>query len=1120
MALSAATARSGRAKGKSVTREARARPSGNGSGALAPTLVKAVGRKGKNRVLREGEVLLEQGDTSHDCYVVLDGRLDVVLDGNGAGEVRVATAEAGDVVGEIAALSGDGRSATVRAAERSRIRQLPASAVRSALADDATLAEEIARVATERLRHTQLLEHLLRLFPGVSSEALAAVGALAEWRSLRAGEQLFTQDEPGEDAFLVVTGRLRALARDRRSTDVAIGEAGPGELVGELALIDGSPRSASVLAVRDTHLVRLTRTGFEELIQRFPQAGLETAKTILRRARTAAPAPVPLSVAVIPITPRADVDALLERVTAALDGVRVVGSADADEELGVPGIAQSGDEELGTLRLGYWLEESAARASMLVLRVDDDLTPWTARVLRSADRVVLVADARDDPTPGPAERALWTLLSGGAHAEVNLALVHPPDTALPSGTARWLDARDVARHYHLCAGDDVTHRRLARFLSGTASSVVFGGGGARGFAHLGVIRVLDELGADIDMVAGTSVGAVMAIGPAMGWTPGKIRETALAHFDKVLDYTLPSVSLLRGERISSKLRATVGDADIADLWLPYFCVSTNLTHPGTVIHDRGPLVQAVRASIAIPGVLPPVPYGGELLVDGGVLDNVPVGEMRRRNPHGRILAVDIAPIEGPSARRDYGLAVSGVRAWLDRRRGDGPPSLVSTLIRSSLVASIRDRNRAVDEGAADLYIHVPIPDSGRLDFSGGQAIADDAAGAVRPVLEQWVRGESEEPYVVIESHGNSPAGAAGAKSRRGRVHGVLLLTLRDLQYRSTRFAAVVAGTAVVLALLFLMTGLVEQFHREPRDTVASFGAAAWVLREGATGAFTSAATIDAATSDVIADPSAAPLIAGRHAMRGSPTGPEADIVVVGFRSGRLGQPRVADGRLPGSPNEVVVDETADVGIGDTAHVGSSQYNVVGTTRRTTMFAGMPVVFMPLEGAQALLYRGANLASAVLVGDVPETLPPGLVAMSPDAVADDALRPLERSISSVNLIRVLLWFVAALIVGTMVYLSALERTGDVAVLKALGGSTGQMVVSIALQGALIALAAALAAAVLQRLLVPVFPLHVVVPTRALYQVPGIAVVVALLAGVVGVRKAVRVDPALAFSGAAA
>jgi putative ABC transport system permease protein len=332
---------------------------------------------------------------------------------------------------------------------------------------------------------------------------------------------------------------------------------------------------------------------------------------------------------------------------------------------------------------------------------------------------------------------------------------------------------------------------------------------------------------------------------------------------------------------------------------------------------------------------------------------------------------------------------------------------------------------------------------------------------------------------------------------------VALLTLRDVQHRAVRFGAVIVGTAVVFTLLFLMTGLVEQFHREPRDTVAAFGADGWVVREGSSGAFTSGATMPADTAALVRGAEATPVVVARHSIDDG--GEPVDVVVVGIPPGGLGEPSLEAGRRADGPGQLVIDDSSGLAIGDRTTLGDQRYVVTGVTDRTTMFAGMPLVFLELDVAQDLVYRGQPLATTLLLrGDDP-TVPEGFTVLRPDEVASDGMRPLERSISSVTLIRLLLWFVAAMIIGTMVYLSSLERRRDVAVLTAIGASRRQMGASIALQAALTGLVAALVAAVLQRVVVPVFPLEVTVPDRAF--VPG----------AVGLRTALRTDPALAFAG---
>jgi predicted acylesterase/phospholipase RssA/CRP-like cAMP-binding protein len=632
--------------------------------------------------LGEDEVLVSQGDTAAELFLLLAGQLVVTLDAAGQ-EQTLTRLGPGSTVGEIALLAGDERSATVRAATACELAAISAEGFRRLLAQHPAEAEGLARRAAERLRETQLVGQLNQLFGHLEADVLAVIKDLIEWVPVRAGTRLFAEGEPGDAAYLVVTGRLRAFRTGEGGVEVDVGEIGRSEMAGEMALLEGAPRTATVYAVRDSQLVRFSRVAFNAMIERYPSAGLLVARTVLRRTTKGAREALPQHLSVVVVGGRGDIDigAFGRQLTATFGHeARYVTSETIDEELGVPGISQVGDDDVGVIRLAYWLEELQERHPFLVYGIDADdrWSMWSRRALRWSDHVLVVVDADEDPTPNEVERELWELVEQQKHPKVSLALVHPEDTELPSGTPRWLEHRPLSSHHHLRRNDTVTMDRLGRLLAGRGMSLVLGGGGARGFAHLGVFVVLDELGVPIDMVAGTSIGSIMAIGPAMGWNAERSRQVATEQFRKIFDYTLPSVSVLKGERIAAKLRSAVGDVDITDLWIPYFCVSTNLTTAGAHYHDRGRLADAVRASVAIPGLLPPVPFDGELFVDGGILDNVPVDEMRRRNPSGKVFAIDVSPADGPVADVDYGLSMSGFRAVLDRRKGSGPPGMLST----------------------------------------------------------------------------------------------------------------------------------------------------------------------------------------------------------------------------------------------------------------------------------------------------------------------------------------------------------------------------------------------------------------------------------------------------------
>ncbi|CAN5460250.1 ABC transporter permease [soil metagenome] len=345
---------------------------------------------------------------------------------------------------------------------------------------------------------------------------------------------------------------------------------------------------------------------------------------------------------------------------------------------------------------------------------------------------------------------------------------------------------------------------------------------------------------------------------------------------------------------------------------------------------------------------------------------------------------------------------------------------------------------------------------------------------------------------------------------------MILLTIRDLQHRALRFVVVILLAAVVFSMLFVMTGLVEQFQREPHLTTDGFGASGWVVADGVSGPFTSGSALSvSAAADIDAD-TVAPAVVARSSIRRDGA-PEA-VILVGHGVGELGSPAVDDGRAASASGELVVDRTLEADLGDRIEVVGRSFEVVGISDDTTVLAGVPLVFMVLADAQQLAFQTEAVVSLVLVDGEVRSTPPGTTVMTSDAVAQNALEPLEGAVASVDLVRVLLWFVAAVLIGAVVYLSALDRIRDFAVLKAIGASNGGLMAGLAIQAVLVALCSVAVASVIQLFLAPMFPLKVTVPARAFLQIPVIAVVLALVGGAAGMRKVAASDPALAFAGA--
>jgi NTE family protein/lysophospholipid hydrolase len=326
------------------------------------------------------------------------------------------------------------------------------------------------------------------------------------------------------------------------------------------------------------------------------------------------------------------------------------------------GAAQRGPGDPGRNELIEWLHTVERGNDCVVYQTDAQDTSWSRLCLSQADVALLTGGAGGDPRLGEVEaRALAMNL-----LRCELVLVHPSQ---PSATSRWLEGRAVADHHHLRADHPEDAARLARMVTGNACGVVLGGGSSRGFAHLGVLRALEEAGVPIDVVGGTSVGAVMGALCASGLSDAERVERAVTAFTRsgrFITLTLPLIALSSGRRVNRLLEEHIGSTPIEDLPRPFFCVSANLTRAEEVIHARGPLWRAVRASLSLPGIFPPIYADGDLLVDGAALNNVPAEVMRARIGSGSIVAVDLFPDVEPMTAAPFDSDLSGWRV-LGRR---------------------------------------------------------------------------------------------------------------------------------------------------------------------------------------------------------------------------------------------------------------------------------------------------------------------------------------------------------------------------------------------------------------------------------------------------------------------
>lgn len=624
--------------------------------------------------------------------------------------------------------------------------------IRNALGVD----EDAVQAAFTRLYRAEIMnlfvqdEQLNTAHSSMSSH-LDALEAAIERVFLPSGGVLFREGDPGDSMYVIASGRIRVVTGDGDHART-VAERGRYDLIGEMALLTGEPRTATLYAIRDTELWRISRTVFEELAQQYPQLMLQMTRMLSKRLKIAMKGDEKQesgsvhTIALVPASGMTETSAIAERLTQALSAYgrtyHLTGERlDALFSSGASRIAQGAAAE--TQLIG-WLNEHELQYDFIVYEADAMLSEWTMRCIRQADRVVMVGHAADTPDLNTIEQALFNPEQFNSAIRKELVLLHPNADHYPRGTVTWLAQRSVQNHYHVALDHDDHFLRVARFLIGRPIALVLSGGSVRSFSHIGVLRAMREANIPVDAVCGTSSGAIIGAQIAMGWSDTELEARNMDFFEKankLFDLTLPFTSLLGGKEVDKLLHRMVGDLHVEDLWLKYFCTSSDLTSFETRRHERGLLRRAIRASCSIPGLLPPVIESGHMLVDGGLTNNLPVSEMLAFIGSGTIIlsnvVVEFYPDDG---RFNFG---DNLPFWKVVNAKFNPFSAkvllpnIAEVVRRGAECNARSLQLQEIE-RADLYIRPAVDDVGFSDVKQAPRLIQTGYQISKARLAEWL----------------------------------------------------------------------------------------------------------------------------------------------------------------------------------------------------------------------------------------------------------------------------------------------------------------------------------------------------------------------------------------------
>lgn len=481
-------------------------------------------------------------------------------------------------------------------------------------------------------------QSLLLLLGEMSDEQLDNILQLTTIVSFEAGEYLFQQGEQGDSFYIVLSGRFRAMQHNEDGIFI-LGDISAGEPIGEFSLFTHEPHSASVVALRKSLILKLADADYLKLVQQFPSFANTITKFVIDRMRrnvhqTKMDA-APKNIAVVNLQPDNDVSAYTEAIEAELQRMGF--------GISIYNYASHGDKDY---QLTFDEMEKQAGLNFLVCDIDNQ--EWARQCIAYCDLVIVATDFYADSHLYDIEKVLHLYTDNVMNKKIYLLLLHNEHAALPVHTNRWFHGRKADLHLHMRKQHAADTRRFCRIVTHQAIGLVLGGGGARGFAHVGAAKALMEQGVEFDFIGGTSAGAVYGAGLShLDFDFEKIDAMCRLAADSKLtsnDLTLPIVSLMSGKKIRKFLDTMFGDAHLEDLWVNTYCVSANFSNASLKVHEKGLTRLQVAASMAIPGVFPPVIINKHLHIDGGVIDNLPVEAMYKK-PVRHIIAVSLSSEE-------------------------------------------------------------------------------------------------------------------------------------------------------------------------------------------------------------------------------------------------------------------------------------------------------------------------------------------------------------------------------------------------------------------------------------------------------------------------------------------
>lgn len=484
-------------------------------------------------------------------------------------------------------------------------------------------------------------------FSQLSNACLLKVASALETEAHQGDSLLIKKGAILGDLYILIKGRLYYKVTDNDGNTTFHGEFNEGAIIGEMALISDLARSADVYTMRDSIILKLSKENFLQLSHTYPELLSKITQFTIKRLTKSLQGTRPTttrnkSIALIPIRPMPDLENQLQEMIRKFPYGEKILLLTSDCILGKKHCLN----ENGNLNQDgiLWVNQQEEHYSFIFYLADPTVTPWSKFCIRQADSLAFLAPAEaSDFSCSEVEQYINDENKNFFIKRKILVLLHN-STASPKNSQSWLQNRKINNHFHVRANTKTGIARMMRIFTDNTVSLVLSGSGARSLAYIGVYKRLEELKIPIDYIAGTSMGAMLAAIFAMGHTAQEVLSMVNSYLIKgsKIDLMFPDISSASETKVNRALINIYGEHNqIEDLWLNYFCVSTDLISQNVYVHDRGLLWESIRSSISLPFIYPPVSLDDKLLLDRSMLNNIPIDIIRQYSRSSEIIVANI-----------------------------------------------------------------------------------------------------------------------------------------------------------------------------------------------------------------------------------------------------------------------------------------------------------------------------------------------------------------------------------------------------------------------------------------------------------------------------------------------